>query len=109
MNVGRTFDALSETANNVFMVIHSDTEDEQSILRRLSKNPNVLGASLNMIHHGCSTDRRVPNDTEYYRLWGIEAINAPQAWNLSTGSNDVYVAIVDSGIDYTHPDLAAHT
>ena len=108
VNVSRTFDALSETGNNIFMVVHSDTEDSQSLLRRVSANPNVLAASLNRIYHGTSTDRRVPNDSEYYRLWGMEAVKAPQAWNLSTGSSDVYVAVVDSGINYTHPDLAAH-
>ena len=110
VNVARTFDALSELGGKVFMVVHSDKEDAKSLLRRISANPNVLAASLNRIYHGHadSSDRRVPDDPEYYRLWGMEAIHAPQAWSLSTGSNDVYVAVLDSGIDYNHPDLAAH-
>ena len=109
-NVKRTFDALSEQSGYVFMVIHSDKEDARSLLRKVRANPNVIAASLNGYRHGyaektSSADRKIPNDPEYHQLWGMEAINAPLAWTLSTGSDDVYVAVIDSGIDYTHPDL----
>lgn len=109
-NVKRTFDSLSEESGNVFMVLHSDKEDARSLLRKVSANPNVIAASLNGIRHAYaeSSDRKIPNDPEYYQLWGMEAIKAPYAWTTSTGSNDVYVAVIDSGIDYTHPDLAAN-
>jgi hypothetical protein len=39
------------------------------------------------------------------KLWGMEAIHAPEAWNLTTGSTKVVVADNDTGVDYTHPDL----
>ncbi|MBN8550807.1 MAG: S8 family serine peptidase [Deltaproteobacteria bacterium] len=53
----------------------------------------------------------IPNDTNFGGLWGMSesmGIDAPGAWEVSTGSNDVVVAIIDTGIDYTHPDLAAN-
>jgi subtilisin family serine protease len=48
---------------------------------------------------------RVPDDTRYSELWGLPAIGAPTAWDMTTGSDSVVVAVVDSGTDYTHPEL----
>ena len=36
------------------------------------------------------------------------AIDAPEAWNLFTGNKQIIVGVVDSGVNYTHPDLAAN-
>ena len=47
----------------------------------------------------------VPNDPRFHQQWGLEATQAPEAWALTTGSTQTRVAIADSGIDYTHPDL----
>jgi subtilisin family serine protease len=48
----------------------------------------------------------VPNDERYFTLWGMPIIGAPLAWNVTTGSSGVLVAVVDTGIDISHPDLA---
>jgi len=61
----------------------------------------------------------IPNDPGFPNLWGMKNtgqgggtvgadIRAPAAWSLTTGSQNVKVAVIDSGIDYTHPDLAAN-
>ncbi len=47
----------------------------------------------------------VPNDPSYGSLWGMQKIQAAQAWDLTTGLTTVTVADIDSGIDYTHNDL----
>ena len=61
-----------------------------------------------------------PDDSSFDQLWGLHNtgqtggtndadIDAPEAWDITTGSaNNVVVGVIDSGIDYTHPDLAAN-
>jgi thermitase len=53
------------------------------------------------------TAQLMPNDP-YYRLyqWGNWVMYADRAWDLTTGTRDIKVGVVDEGIDYTHPDLA---
>ena len=46
-----------------------------------------------------------PKDPSWRDLWGMKKVQAPTAWQASTGSRDIVVAIIDSGIDYTHEDL----
>ncbi len=49
-----------------------------------------------------------PDDPKYSLQWGYEAIQAPQAWNYITGNPDVIVAVLDGGVQFDHPDLAAN-
>ncbi|MBN8460989.1 MAG: S8 family serine peptidase [Verrucomicrobia bacterium] len=61
----------------------------------------------------------IPNDPQFGKNWGLANdgqtgglpgvdIGARQAWEVQKGSRDVVVGIIDSGVDYTHPDLAAN-
>ncbi len=52
--------------------------------------------------------QRTPNDDRYSSLYGMAKINAPTAWDTTTGSGNFVVAVIDSGVDYNHPDLAAN-
>jgi subtilisin family serine protease len=47
----------------------------------------------------------VPNDPMFGKLWGMQTIHASEAWDLTTGSSNVVVAVIDTGVDYTHRDL----
>ena len=47
------------------------------------------------------------NDPSYGAQWHLPKISAPQAWDITTGRSNVVIAILDSGVDATHPDLAA--
>lgn len=51
----------------------------------------------------------VPNDTSYSSSgqWHLRRIQAPQAWDITRGSSTLVIAILDTGVDGTHPDLAA--
>jgi thermitase len=48
-----------------------------------------------------------PNDPYFDSQWGMTKIQAPQAWDVTTGSSNVKIAILDTGIDQNHEDLAA--
>ncbi|MGY8770866.1 MAG: S8 family serine peptidase, partial [Pirellulales bacterium] len=61
-------------------------------------------------------NQTVPNDTEFNSLWGLDNtgqsggtidadIDATEAWEITTGTSGNVVAVIDTGIDYTHPDL----
>ncbi|MDP2715650.1 S8 family serine peptidase [Rheinheimera sp.] len=49
-----------------------------------------------------------PNDPDFAEQWHLKAgsgINAVDAWDLTTGDNQLVVAVIDTGVDYTHADL----
>lgn len=48
----------------------------------------------------------VPNDAHWTAQWGPKKIEAGWAWNYTTGSDDLLIAVLDTGIDYNHQDLA---
>jgi hypothetical protein len=50
-----------------------------------------------------------PNDAEFGNQWGLEKMMVPEAWNVTTGSPSVIVAILDTGVDAHHPDLIHRT
>jgi subtilisin family serine protease len=84
-------------------------------VRQYRQDPNVVYAEPNYIVHALAT----PNDPDFSQLWNLQNtgqlgglsgadIRGAQAWNLSTGNSNVVVAVLDTGIDYNHPDLAAN-
>jgi serine protease len=52
--------------------------------------------------------QRTPNDTQYSALYGMTKIGAPAAWDRTTGNPNFVVAVIDTGVDHGHPDLAAN-
>ena len=48
----------------------------------------------------------IPNDPRFKDQWYLKKIGATNAWAATTGSTNVVVAVIDTGVDYTHPDLA---
>lgn len=54
------------------------------------------------------TTNLVPNDAEYSKLWSMTKIGAPLAWDTFQGNGSLTVCVIDTGIDYNHPDLKAN-
>jgi subtilisin family serine protease len=73
-------------------------------IERYRKNGEVEVAQPNFYYHLLAT----PNDPQYTNagLYGLAKISAPAAWDLTTGSAAVVVADIDTGMRYTHEDLA---
>jgi thermitase len=83
--------------------------DPVAALARLRRNPRVLYAEAD----GSIQDSAViPNDPSFTSQWGLNNsndvdIDAPQAWSVTTGSPGTIVAVLDTGIDLSHPELAS--
>ena len=88
---------LAGSAENALKALTLDT------IRRLSRDPDVEYAEPNFIRQAT----RVPNDPEFPVQWHYRLINLPDAWDITTGSDQVIVAVIDTGILVNHPDLNA--
>ena len=102
--VKKVFPALSETGNSIYALLHSEAKSPEELTTELLSNPEVLAASPNYKVRAAV----VPNDSYMEQSWGLNYINAPSAWDVTTGSKTVYAAVIDTGIDYTNPDLAGN-
>lgn len=71
-------------------------------IKRLRQQPDIDLAEPNYRVHTMLT----PTDPAYVYQWHYPAISLPQAWNITTGSADVVVAVVDTGVYMQHPDLS---
>ena len=67
-------------------------------------NAEVEFVQPNFYYHLLAT----PNDSQFGTLYGMQKISALSAWDLTTGSSAVVVADIDTGLKYTHEDLAAN-
>lgn len=76
--------------------------DVASALQTLREDPNVAYVQANHIYKIFKD----PNDPSFSSQYHHKNIESAKAWNVSTGSKDVIVAIIDSGVNYNHPDIA---
>ena len=81
------------------ILVHLNSRDGAAVddaVERLSANPHVAYAEpdyLEDLH-------LIPDDPLNSRLWGLQNIHAPAAWNYTTGSDQVAVGVIDTGIDH---------
>ena len=88
--------------------------DLMAAYRAWEQDPHLAVIELN---YNFSIAETVPDDDRYPQMWALDNtgqtggtvdadIDAPEAWDLQTGSSEIVIGVIDSGIDYTHPDLA---
>ncbi|MCW3171830.1 S8 family serine peptidase [Shewanella subflava] len=89
--------------------------DVQKAIKMISKHPAVKYAEPNYIVRAIG----MPDDPSFVDLWGLHNtgqsgglagadIDAVAAWDISTGDSNVVVGVIDTGVDYNHPDLQAN-
>ena len=95
--------ALHMEQINVHIVELPATADEAAVVKALTANPHIKFAELDRV----LDPNLVLNDQYFPNEWHLNTIGAPTAWNATTGAG-VLIAILDSGVDSSHPDLAAN-
>ena len=97
-----TFQALGiQQSLPVTNKVLQQKRDTLEVIKALRQRPDVEFVSLNYIVRPA----QIPDDTYYGRQWHYPLINLPQAWDITTGTSDIVVAVVDTGVLLDHPDL----
>ncbi len=87
----------------VYSFNFNNNEELDSIINDYKKNPQVEYAEPNYFYK--ITGGLVLNDSDYSHQWYLPQIDAPEAWEKSTGDGKVIIAVIDTGVDIIHPDL----
>lgn len=84
-------------------LVKLEEADLDGLIESLEKNPRIEYVEKNYIYRQAS----IPNDPYYPYLWHLDKVRAKDAWSLleEEHEEEVVVAVIDSGIDYYHPDL----
>lgn len=77
--------------------------NEKAFAQWLEHHPEVEFAELDAL----VPPSGIPNDPSYPQEWALPKVSAPAAWDVTTGSSNLTIAIIDTGVDGTHPELAA--
>ncbi|MFN7979545.1 MAG: S8 family serine peptidase [Vicinamibacterales bacterium] len=114
IEAGLDADATEAIGRGAWHRVRSRSLDAGELVRRLSRQPDVEYAEPNYVLYAFNT----PNDPSFGSLWGLfnggaspgwtagADVKAVSAWDVSTGSKSIVVGVVDTGVDYTHADLA---
>jgi subtilisin family serine protease len=78
-------------------------QDAALVVQELRQHPDVAWASLNRVRR----PTLVPNDDRWDEQWGPPRVRADDAWDVAPASTTMRVAIIDTGVDLGHPDLAS--
>lgn len=91
---------LPELAHYLLLRFSEEVDIDEEI-HRIEQQAGVEWADYNHIFR----TRFVPNDSGFSSQWQLTRIQAPYAWDISQGDSSIIIGIIDTGIDYNHPDL----
>jgi len=86
--------------------ISVDSQKLEEVMHRLESNPAVEYAEPNLIYRIQELPPMYDTIQELEdNQWGLAKIQAPAAWDIETGSEEIVIAVIDTGVDMDHPDL----
>ncbi len=97
-----SLDVKDKISDDTYLIKVPEGMTVEEYINQLKEKNYIQYAEPNYIVRKAET---YPNDTLFDEQWGLTKIDAPKAWDLTTGSNTVYIAVLDTGVDYNHPDL----
>ncbi|GED66324.1 hypothetical protein BRE01_00260 [Brevibacillus reuszeri] len=98
-----SLDAKIKRDFDKFLIIKSRSMTTQQLMKKLAEHPDSVFAEPNYL----LLPNRKPNDTYYTEYqWNLPLIGMEKSWDISEGSSDVLVAVVDTGVDMKHPEFA---
>jgi subtilisin family serine protease len=89
---------------NVFSITLDGKSDMKEVLEAFNAHPDVMYAEP-VYRRKISA---VPTDSNYYQQWAYQNIQAEDAWDIETGDPSIVIAVIDTGVDWDHPDIAAN-
>jgi subtilisin family serine protease len=89
--------------DTTYRIRYGGGEAPQEVAERLVAMGEVVWAEPNRWREASAT---TPNDPDFGSQWGLTQIGCPDAWDLTTGDPSIVVAVIDTGVDLNHPDLA---
>ena len=107
--------ALNPNLKRTYLLRFAPDVDLETIKTVYAESPLVEAVAFNYLRPTLQEPRRRegeavnPNDPRYAEQWNLPLTRLPQAWAVEKGDANVVIAIIDSGIDYRHDDLAAKT
>ena len=97
--------SLNPNLKRIYLLRFSPDTPLEALKAAYQQNPLVEAVEYNYLRPTLA-DPVIPNDPKYPEQWSLPLMKLPQAWAIEKGNRSVVIAIIDSGIDYKHDDLA---
>ncbi len=108
-----TIKSINRRAGFIQLKVHDRVRSIRELVESFRNNKEVEYAEPNYIVQTCLS----PDDPSYEQLWGLNNIgqtgglpdadiDAPEGWDIQTGSPSIIIAVIDTGTDYYHEDLS---